>query len=273
MINNSANQLWDRLGAKQLDQQFMHHIMAGLSCSPFEAEAVLQAVHLIYAPLFECSASPRPGQILLPVVSVEAPPGPRLIDSQQMLALLTLEDLQEDLPVRQTGGVLGLRRHRLVRVCNEAFQQGGLLTLEDLAYRLFNCGQRTLCRDLQVLRQQHIEVPLRSTIKDMGRALSHRRLVVELWLEGKEYSEIARRTYHSVASVQNYVEKFKRVAILTPKHLDLETLAFLAGVSKPLAQSYLQLLPLKKKAARHRLQELLQTTKKKSLPTSTPRRS
>ncbi len=266
MINNTSKQLWDRLAAKQLDQQFTQHIIAGLNCSPFEAEAVLQAVHQVYAPLFECSPNLRPGQILLPVVSVEVPPGPRLIDSRQLLAVLTLEDLAEDLPVRKTGGVLALRRHRLVRICHEALQQGGVLTLEDIAYRLFNCGQRTLCRDLQVLRSQSIDVPLRSTIKDMGRTLSHRRLIVEQWLAGKEYSEVARSSHHSVASVQNYVEKFKRVALLAAQSLDLDTLAFLARISKPLAQSYLELLDLKKAAVQHRLTELSSTFKKKTQP-------
>jgi hypothetical protein len=119
------------LAAKQLDHQFVQHIIAGLDCSPFEAEAVLQAVHQIYTLLFECSPALRPGQIFLPVVSVEAPPGPRLIDSRQTLVVLTLEDLNEDLQVRKTGGVLALRRHRLVRVCDEALQQGGLLSIAD----------------------------------------------------------------------------------------------------------------------------------------------
>ena len=263
MINNSSAQCWDRLAAKQLDHQFVQHIIAGLNCSPFEAQAVLQAVHQTYTLLFECSPTLRPGQILLPVVSVEAPPGPRLIDSRQTLVVLTLEELNEDLQVRKSGGVLALRRHRLVRLCDEAFQQGGLLTLEDLAYRLFNCGQRTLCRDLQALRRERIEPPLRSTIKDMGRTLSHRRLIVQQWLEGKEYSEIARATCHSVASVQNYVEKFKRVALLAQQKLDLVTLAFLARLSKPLTQQYLQLLR-HQKAAQHRREELRQPAKKNS---------
>jgi len=207
------------------------------------------------------------------VVSVEVPPpGPCLINSRQLLAVLTLEDLQEDLPVRKAGGVLALRRHRLVRLCREALQQGGVLTLEDIAYRLFNCGPRTLCRDLQVLRQEGINVPLRSTIKDMGRTLSHRRRIVGLWLGGKEYFQIARDSHHSVASGQNYVEKFKRVAPLAEQELDLDTLAYLAKLSKPLAHSYLELLKLKKKAARHRLKELQASHKKKTVsPATTPR--
>jgi hypothetical protein len=43
-------------------------------------------------------------------------------------------------------------------------------------------------------------------------------------------------------------------------------------VSKPLAQSYLQLLKLKKKAVPHRLKELTLATKKKTGPNSTAHR-
>ena len=175
MINNTALQRWERLAAKQLDQMFKQRMMAGLNCSPFEAEAILQNVHETYSTYFQCAPGLQPGHVSLQVVSIEAPPGPRLRQCTQLLVTLTLEDTAADLPVRKEGGVTALRRHRLVRVCHEAFQQGGLLTLEDLACRLFNCGQRTSCRDLQALRQHRICPPLRSTIKDIGRTLSHRR--------------------------------------------------------------------------------------------------
>lgn len=186
MINNTALQLWERLAAKQLDQMFKQRIIEGLNCSPFEAEAILQNVHDTYAAFFQCAPGLQPGQLSLQVVSIEAPPGPRLTHCPQILVTLTWEDPATDLAARKKGGVAALRRHRLVRVCHEAFQQGGLLTLEDLAYRLFNCGQRPLCRDLYTLRQTNISPPLRSTIKDIGRTLSHRRRVIELWLAGQD---------------------------------------------------------------------------------------
>jgi len=261
MINNTAIQRWERLAAKQLDQIFEQRMMAGLNCSPFEAQAILQNVHETYSTYFQCAPGLQPGQVSLQVVSIEAPPGPRLRQCAQLLVTLTLEDPATDLPARKKGGVTALRRHRLVRVCHEAFQQGGLLTLEDLAYRLFNCGQRTLCRDLQALRQHHICPPLRSTIKDIGRTLSHRRQVVELWLAGHEYSHIAKTAFHCVTSVRNYVEKFKRVALLQAEGFDLQTIAFLARLSAPLAQQYLALLN-DKALLQHRKAELRPTVKK-----------
>lgn len=71
----------------------------------------------------------------------------------------------------------------MVRMAHEALDQGALLIAEDLAFRIFNCGLRTTSRDLQVLATQGIVVPLRSQQKDVGRALSHRVQVVELYLK------------------------------------------------------------------------------------------
>ena len=124
----------------------------------------------------------------------------------------------------------------------EAFQQGGLLTVEDLANRLLNCGQRTLSRDLDVLRREGVVLPLRSMIKDMGRSISHRSLIVKEWLMGNEYSEISFRTNHSIPAVQNYISKFKRVIALSEEGYDRHAVAFLVKLSAPLVESYHNLL-------------------------------
>jgi hypothetical protein len=177
---------------------------------------------------------------------------------------LTLDAGEEDLKIRKKHGVVGLRQHRLERVCTEAFQQGGLLTIEDLAYRLFNCGQRTLVRDLEHLRAQGIILALRSTIKDMGRSISHRAMIVEQWLKGKEYSEISRNTHHSVAAVKNYIQKFKRVVGLAEQAFDVHTIGFLVKLSPTLVEQYYQLYR-SLDAVAHRRAEL-ENFFKKSLP-------
>lgn len=270
MINNSSLTKWRRLSQKQLDQQFSHEMIHGLQCSPFEASAILDAVYRVFASYFETSGTLKPGQLLFPIVAVESPPNVPLANSKQITAMLTFDAGAEDLKIRENQGVEALRRHRLQRMCIEAFQQGGLLTLEDVAIRLFNCGQRTLSRDLAVLRRQHVVLPLRSTIKDMGRSISHRKIIIEAWLQGKEYSEIARQTHHSVPSVQNYVSKFKRVVALAHEGYDVHTIAFLVKLSAPLAESYHKLYHTVT-IVPHRRQELRSCLKKTARP-SKPRR-
>ena len=202
MINNTNLQRWQRAAARNLDAQFVNGIIQGMNCSPFEAEAIRGKVHEVYDPLMETSGTLKPGQIRITVIDVGVAPNIPLAQAQQHLVTLTLDAGEQDRAIRKQSGIIVLRRHRLVRLCEEAFQQGGLLTLEAIA-DLFNCAVRTLVNDLAALRAQQMIPPLRSTVKDMGRALTHRRLIVEKWLAGQEYSEIARATCHSVPSVAN----------------------------------------------------------------------
>jgi len=241
MINNSSIGKWERLRQKQQDIQFINRLQAGLNCSPFESKAILNCVYEVYQPFFDNSASMKPGQILFEVVTVENSAKEKLSDCQMKTVALTLDAGEDDLNVRQNAGVIGLRRHRLQRIAIEAFQQGGLLTVEDIANRLLNCGERTVTRDIKALKNNGICLPLRSTIKDMGRSISHREMIVKEWLLGKEFSEIARKTNHSIEAIANYVEKFKRVVALAKDNHEISTIAFLVKISVSLAQQYYDL--------------------------------
>jgi hypothetical protein len=222
---------------------------------------VFEAVYDVYGPYFDTTGSLKPGQLLFQVVSIQAASNTPLAQCEQVAVVLTLDAGEEDLIVRQNKGVIGLRHHRIQRLANEAFQQGGLLTIEDLANRLLNCGERTLCRDLFFFKHQKISLPLRSTIKDMGRAISHRALIIEKWLEGKEYEQIKQATHHSIPSVQNYVNKFKRVVALASQGFDMQEISFLVKISPSLAQQYHSLYQ-RADIVSHRKKELLCLIKK-----------
>ena len=261
MINNTSLQKWNRLAQKQLDRQFVTEIISGLQCSPFEANAILDTVYKVYGSYFETSGTLKPGQTLLPVISAETAPNTALCEGAQVNVVLTLDAGKEDLEIRKTSGVTGLRRHRVQRMTHEAFLQGGLLTLEDLAHRLLNCGQRTLCRDIKALKTNNIILPLRSTIKDMGRTISHRTLIIEHWLKGKEYVQISKSTFHSIASVKGYVSKFKRVIALANEGFEIHEISFLVKISASLAEQYYQLYQTATMVA-HRKRELESFLKK-----------
>jgi len=254
MINNTSLTRWQRTAARELDAQFVNEIIHGLNCSPFEAVVVRDKVHDIYAPLMETTDSLKPGQLRICVIAAGVAPNIPLDRAARCLVTLTLDAGDEDHAVRRQGGVIALRRHRFLRVCEEAFEQGGLLTLEAIA-DLFNCSVRTLVDDLCAVRRGGITPPLRSTVKDMGRAVTHRRLIVEKWLAGQEYTEIARSTYHSVASVANYVDKFKRTATLLASGFDLDTVALIARLSPSLVSAFEQLVR-EAKPVHHRKEEL-----------------
>lgn len=261
MINNSNRYRWDRLATKNLDHQFVNEVIHGLNCSPFEAEAILETVYQVFGDYFDTSDNLKPGQIKLSVISIEAPSVQRLSDAKQVTVTLTLTDDKEDLPIRKQSDVVGLRRHRIQRICQQAIDQGGLLTAEDLAYRIFNCGQRTICRDLQYFRDNGTFIPLRSTVKDIGRTLSHRVLIIKQWAKGKQYSEISRDTSHSLKAVQNYVDKFKRTIALCDAGYNVTKISFLLRLSAALVEEYIDLYQ-QLEFVSHREQELKNFLKK-----------
>jgi len=262
MINNSSIQKWHRLQQKNLDNQFIQKIISGCNCSSFEAKAILETVNEVYSPYFNNSSTLKPGQLQIPVVSCNVHPNTPLAEAEMVNVSITLFDDSSDLEIRKNNGIIALRQHRIQRICIEVFQQGGLLTVEDIAFRILNCGARTVCRDLDHFRSQGISLPLRSTIKDMGRTLSHRKLIVEKWLLGEEYQAIAKNSFHSIPSVRNYVEKFKRVHVLTLQKYDEHTISFLVKISSTLVKQY-QNLSETLDIIEHRKQELISLSKKK----------
>jgi hypothetical protein len=154
---------------------------------------------------------------------------------------LTLDAGREDFDIRVRRGVLGLRRARVLRLASEAREQGGLLSYEDLAYRLLNCGLRTIVRDVQVLGRGGVTVPTRGQQQDIGPGQTHRVQAVRLFLQGKEPNEIAKSLYHTLGSIENYLTTFARVAFLVNKGYADDEIAFVIQRSAVLVAAYRQL--------------------------------
>jgi DNA-binding NarL/FixJ family response regulator len=248
-----------RLDAKTLDSMFRRRIEEGANCSPFVSRAILGIVKEVFGfSSDEVDHELGLGQVKLLVVDASEPAGKPLDQCHKVTVRLTLDDAQEDFKVRIEHGVEGLRRARILRVTAEAREQDGLLSYEDLAYRLFNCGVRTIVRDVNALRQRGVEVPSRGQQQDIGPGQTHRVQAVRLYLQGLEANEIARRLYHTLGSIENYITTFARVAFLVERRYGDDEIAFVMGRSVPLVTAYRKLLVefQGKRAARRRLAEI-----------------
>lgn len=240
MIRNHETELEGRLSAKTLEENFKERIRKGLGCSNFEAEAALETVKEVFFPQNIDNVSP--GQIVVLAISCKEPVSKPLKDCSFLPVVLTLHTGEEDDALRHEEGVEALRRRQLLRMAKEAVEQGTLLTAEDFAYRIFNCGKRTISRDLAALREAGEVVPLRSQQKDVGRALTHRVEAVELYLQRKTYSQIGERIHHSSGAIRNYLTTFAAVAAMTKRGMSAGEIAFLAQISPALARDYQELL-------------------------------
>jgi hypothetical protein len=233
-----------RLSVKTLDQVFVARAQEGLGCSLFEAQALTELVRDVYFPWLTQPEAIQAGQLAMTAVSAEEPGHKPLSKCKMVPVVLTLYAGEDDYQYRlehEPDGVAALRQRQMERLAHEALDQGALLTAEDLAFRLFNCGLRTISRDLKELAVQGIVVPLRSQQKDAGRALTHRVQAVELYLKRHTFTQIRQRMRHSLLSIANYVVTFALVVAHTRDSHSVDEIAFLMQISPALVRQYQEL--------------------------------
>jgi len=137
-------------------------------------------------------------------------------------------------------GPKALRQRRLKRICDEAAAQGAPATQEDLA-ALFGCHRSTIIRDIAEMKAQDLEVITRGDVTDQGRGVSHKRPILKLYLLGWPPTEIAKRTGHTLESVENYIAPFFRVACLHSEDKALGVICRLTQLSRSLVEEYIAL--------------------------------
>lgn len=244
-VRHAKKEELERLESKTLDAQFLAIMREGLGCSAFEAEAVLEAVKEVYFPFLDAAAGQAPpGKVTLVAVDADEPAGKPVAACQKVAVCLSVHRGTEDDRILQEQGPAALRRARIPELCQEALSQGGLLTAEDLAYRVFFVTPRTISRDLSALRKTDpgVMIPMRSTVHDLGPVLTHRTEIVRLALAGKTTSEICTALRHSPGAVANYLSTFVRCAQLQRKGLQVGQIAFLLRRGRKLVEAYLALL-------------------------------
>jgi hypothetical protein len=182
------------------------------------------------------------GRVLWMAVSVNDPPRQRqkIADTDLvpvLLELSTADDVHqriERLPVPQR-----LLRKAL-RLCEQAYQQGGLLSNCDLA-ELLNTDDSAIARVLaEHERQTNTLVPRRATVHDVGTGLTHKRIICwKRYAEGKEPHVVARETYHSLDAVDRYLGQYDRVRHCRLEGLTPEQTAHALGCGLALVNEYL----------------------------------
>jgi hypothetical protein len=268
MIRQPEREQLNRLTTKTLDQVFAMRVKEGMGCSQFEAQALTDLVKEVYFPWLAQPEAIQAGQLAMTAVSADEPGHKPLAQCQMVPVVLTLYAGEEDHAYRlsQKGaqGTVALRRRQIVRMAQEALDQGALLTAEDFAFRIFNCGLRTISRDLKALAEEGIVVPLRSQQKDAGRALTHRVQAVELYLKRHTFTQIRQRIRHSLASIANYVVTFAVVVAHTRDDHAVDEIAFLMQISPSLVQAYQALYKrYDRPEYRERLDEMIATVKRR----------
>lgn len=227
----------DRLAMKTPENAFLRTLQVEFYFSPRLSGEVLQAAkeELVGT---ELGGAIRPGQIRQVVASEKAPFGPALGETEMVEITLTIDSDAEDEEVRTKEGLKGVRRGRILRLVDEALEQGGVMTQEDLA-RTLGVTTRTIRRDVRALKKEGHLLHTRGQLQGVGRGQTHKVRIIESWLDREGYEQIARKLHHSSQAIKRYVSTFLRLVTLHQKGSTPEEIAFLTRSSVRLVKDYL----------------------------------
>jgi hypothetical protein len=230
-----------RLDAKSQDHQLKVEAVAGTGMSPWEAEVLLETVKEIYHSV-PGNGPMVSGQVLWTCVSRQSPHGKPLEACEKKTVALTVHspaDRHAVLTYKGQSRSASMRMHKICRITEEALDQGGVLSQEDLAELLFT-DVRTVRRNIAFLRkEQEITVRTRGVVHDIGPSVTHKGKAIELWLDGQEPVEVARSINHSLKAVERYLQHFSRCVFLRRKGFTPIQIAMTVGISSASANEYL----------------------------------
>lgn len=228
---------YGRLRKKTQEHEFIDRLEREFEFSPRESRGVLDVVTEMFFDNREIGA----GQVEYTCVSAEEGPGKSMDELTKVRVKLT-RDLVSDADCEARMGSSARRKVQILRMTEEAFDQGGLLTQEDLG-RILGVSARTVRRDVEELMQHKLKLYLRGLQKDIGKGLSHKVWVVSLYLQWKTYSEIERVTGHTVGSIKAYLNDFCRVMMARERGIrSAREIGYYLGRTERLVMEYLTLL-------------------------------
>lgn len=231
----------NRITVKTLDSQFAHVLEEQYEYSPKEAAAIVQTANEIYQlQNYDPSQFVNKSQIVRTVISKKAKHGPMLEDLPKVQVTLSKNIAKEDKQLFRIENKPSQRRAQILRMTNEALEQGGLLTQEDLA-DILEVSSRTIRRDIKRLKNNGFDIPTRGAYQDIGPGVSHKTKIVELYLEYNTYSEIQRKTRHSPTAIKRYITDFGRILLSLKNKLSIKETAHIVGISEKLVREYTEL--------------------------------
>ncbi len=222
--------------AQRLHQEFPR--IGGRRILGLCADMILEVINSHQRPL----ESVAHGQAVWMAVGTESPPRrhQRIADTELVPVVLDVSTV-EDVEARVARSKPRQRlAQKAVRLCQQSYEQGALLSNCDLAELLNRDDSRISQVLVEHERRTGKLVPRRATLPDVGTGLTHKALICrKRFVEGKEPHQVAHETYHSLEAVDRYLGQYDRVRYCRLQGLSPSETAHALGCTVALVEEYL----------------------------------
>ena len=235
--------LLDRRQIKSSEGELLWELENSYSLSPKLSSSIMMTAK-------ECLLQEynlREGQIEVTVIEIEERSGKVIEKLEKKKVRLTIDNGIEDIEILKEYGRIILRQIKIERITDEAIEQGGVLSQEDLS-KYLGCTVRTIQRDIKAIKKKGIEVVTRGYLHNIGRGQTHKVKIIGMYLDGKTYSEIKLSARHSSGAIKRYLESFTKVVMAQSKGIyERKEISAVTGISQGLVKQYLDLIRESKK--------------------------
>lgn len=134
-----------------------------------------------------------------------------------------------------------IKEMKVARLFKEAHEQDVLITHDDVAF-LLHSTINTISRYARDYMKRTGEVlPTRGIIHDIGRAITHKKIILKLYKNGYQTPDISRMTNHTEQACDRYIKAYKKVEKLS-KTMNIDEIAQVLEMSRSLVEEYINIL-------------------------------
>ena len=185
------------------------------------------------------------GQLVWMAVPIDEYPerGKSIVKTRMKPIILTYVATEDVESFRNGFTSRQLRINRLVRWCHQAYDQGALLTQLDLAVLLNVCDAVVSDYVNEWQKSSGELLPTRGNIHDLSGAITHKKEIITLYLQGHLTPTIAAKTKHSKEAVDRYIRDYESVKVVRAATADIDNISQITRLSKRVISQYLDLIP------------------------------
>ncbi|MCP4111875.1 MAG: DUF1670 domain-containing protein [Desulfobacteraceae bacterium] len=156
-----------------------------------------------------------------------------------VLTLVDKNDIDNLLKGESAGKPSKLLPQTIARLCKEAYQQGALLSMRDLAL-IFKRADASISSIRKKYEEASNEIlPTPSTLQDMGSGVTHKGIILhKVLVEKKDMAQVRFETQHSQKAIDNYLKDYHRAAMLFNDNKSIEYISKVTKMSSFLLKQY-----------------------------------
>lgn len=217
-----------RIASKCKETFLQGKLMKELGLNKATAKSLIEIFLDLFFLWFGPSRSPH--QIVRSAVSVCEPPGKPIKYCELVSVYLTV-DHPDDGQILLREGSVKARMIKCFRIVWEAYEQGGALSVDDIAV-ILTIDPSTVKDYIRKLEDRGLFVPTRGRLKDIGRVPSHKQQICTLLAQGYTYTEISSMTNHTERSIERYALSFGKVIYLADQGANFNDIRLITKLGK-----------------------------------------